>query len=334
MRRLIVFSLVLALGWSTYWLVGKTAKQTAMTAWLEDRRAAGWVADYSDFRVVGFPNRFDSRFTALQLGSNQSRIFWKADWFQILALSYKPNHIIAAFSNQQQVTLNRENISVVSEKMLASVVFQPDTNLALQRLSLKTDVVDLTSDLGWNAGARDFSFATRQAASGLANGHDVALSATAIRPTEAIRRALNPKGDLPDRIELAAADMELGFDAPWDRIALESGAPLLKSLNLRRFDLVWGDLKFDLKGEITIDAAGRPTGDLDLRVTNWRRVLEILRNSGAVPHEISNTIETALGLLTHNTENPQDLDVPLSFTDGQMFLGPIPIGTAPRLLQR
>lgn len=334
MRRLIILILVLATGWSAYWYVGKSAKYAAITLWLDERRAAGWVADHKDFRVVGFPNRFDSQFTALKLGAPRSGLLWEADAFQILALSYKPNHIIAAFSPRQFLTIPGDKIEITSTEMLASVVFQPDTNLAVQRLSLETKALDLNAESGWRSGAEILSLATRMAQSGAPNAHDIAFDATALRPTEEIRRLLNPEGDLPALIDKASANLELQFDAPWDRVALESGAPFLQAFLARDITVVWGDLRFEVSGQFDVSASGAPIGELDFKVKNWRRVLAVLINAGAIPEEMASTISTTLELLTSASPTPGDLNLPLSFRDAKMFLGPIPIGSAPLFLRR
>ena len=48
--------------------------------------------------------------------------------------------------------------------------------------------------------------------------------------------------------------------------------------------------------------------------------------------EVAATLYSGLSLLAMLSGNKDTLDVPLRFADRIMFLGPIPVGEAPRLL--
>ena len=95
MRILLAIVILAALGWSGWWFVQSTARDRAMTGWLDERRAAGWVAEAEDVRVRGFPNRVDTVVTGLDLSDPDAGWSWHADGLQVLSLSYKPNHVIA-----------------------------------------------------------------------------------------------------------------------------------------------------------------------------------------------------------------------------------------------
>ena len=58
MRVLLAIVVLAALGWSGFWYWNASARDRALTNWLEERRAAGWIAE-GDVRVTGFPNRVD-----------------------------------------------------------------------------------------------------------------------------------------------------------------------------------------------------------------------------------------------------------------------------------
>lgn len=332
MRRLITILLIGSALWSGYWFVGKTAKQTVLETWFADRRDAGWTADYSDFRVVGFPNRFDSRFTDLNLRSPLTGFGWQASRFHILALSYKPNHIIAVFPDTQKLSLALEDVSVSSSEMMASVVFEPDTNLAVSRIQLLTMGLGLKGDIGWNAGAEKLSLSTRQN-EGVKFAHDVIFDAADVTPTRAFRSGLDPKGRLPATIKTLYLDMMLGFNAPWDRVAIESGAPEVTQIKLNNLDMAWGVLGLSATGTLDVAKDGAIKGRLSLEIINWREVLELTVTSGLLDQKTADTIGRGLELLTFGSDDPNSLAVPLVLVDGSMALGPIPLGFAPRFIR-
>ncbi len=328
MRRLIAIILIAFAAWSTYWVIGKTAKYSVMNAWISDRRAAGWDITYSDFRVVGYPNRFDSRFRDLKIFDPVSDITWRAPLFDILALSYQPNHIIAAFARQQTLMLPHETVTIDSRKMLASVLFEPDTKLAVERISLRAEELALKSDHGWLAKAQKVAISTRQ--SSVAKfAQEVVIDAQAVTPTRAIKRALDPKNRLPATIERLYLDLVLGFDAPWDRIAIEEGAPEVTAINLTRMTLGWGQLGLAASGDLDVTKSGEINGTLTLKIKNWRQVLDLFVTSGAFDQRTARTIANGLTLLTQGSAEPDSLSIPLTLKAGKMSLGPIPLGPAP-----
>jgi len=332
MRALFAVLLVLSALWSGYWFVGSTAKKTVIDTWLADRRADGWEANYKDFRVVGFPNRFDSRFTELTLFDPRTGTGWQAPLFNILALSYKPNHIIAAFAHSQKVILPGEDLSVGSSEMLASVTFEPDTLLAISQTLLRGSDLSVKSTLGWRMQADNLAFSTRARANGQF-AHDVVFDVENLRPTKAFREVLDPAGKLPAAMTRLFLDLALDFDAPWDRRAVESGTPEVTHIQLSGLELTWGVLSVQGTGDLDVAQDGQIDGKLDLRFANWRGILKLFEDSGVFPRELAGAIESALSLWTSASDDPSSLAVPLVLKNGEMLLGPVKLGPAPRFIR-
>ena len=330
MRKLIVFVVILAVLWGGYWFIGSTTKHRVIEAWLTERRAAGWTASYSDFRVVGFPNRFDSKFTDLDISDPRSGIEWLAPGFDILALSYQPNHIIAIWPNRQTLRLPGEEIDVTSAELVASVVFEPDTKLALSRISLEARELVLKGVSGWTTGISALRASTRQNAD-KTFAHDVIFDAKAVSPTAAFLKTLDPAGKLPGVIDRLFLDMTLGFDAPWDRVAIEQGAPLVQRITIRRLDTVWGPLGVGGTGTLDVAKNGSIDGEVALEIRNWRAVVDLFVTSGAIDPSTAQTIKTGLEFLAADGDS---IKTSLVIKNGQMSLGPVPLGAAPTLIRR
>lgn len=329
-RILLILILILTAGYSAYWWVGSSAQQSAMTAWLEARRADGWVADYESLDVRGYPSRFDTRIEDFTLADPQSRWAWSAPVFQILALSYQPNHIIAVWPPEQTVASPEERIEVTAGDMRASVKFEPNTALALDALTMDMDNVALVSNAGWTSSLDTAKFATRQT-EGTQDAHDVWFEAQQMKPARILRNIVDPAGRLPEVFDRVKIDATLGFDAPWDRHAIEGRKPEFTQIALNDVTAVWGELAIEAAGTVTVDSLGYPSGKISVRARNWRQMLEVAVDSGLIPADLRSTLEGGLGLLARLSGNPDTIDVPLTFTNRVMTLGPIPIGRAPQL---
>lgn len=333
MRTLLIAVVIGALAWAGYWVVGSRAKQAALQGWLDDRRAAGWVADSADLSVQGFPNRFDTTVRDLNLADPRSGWAWAAPWFQIFALSYQPNHIIAVWPPEQSVANPGQRITITNQDMRGSVRFTPSTNLALDQAIIQLDTLALRSSQSWTAALGEGQLAIRRAEPGAAPDHayDVNLKARSLQLPEGLRETLDPAGLLPQSIQRADIRLTPVFDAPWDRIAVETGPPALQILNVGNVSFQWGDMSMTIVGRLDADAQGLAQGDLNIIARNWREMLDISVRAGWLPVELRGSLETGLALLARATGQTNRLDVTLMFKDGQTRLGPLPIGKAPRL---
>ena len=333
MRWLLGLTITLAALWSGWWFIGSTAQKAAIDGWLTQQGNRGWVAERDDLTVTGFPNRFDTVLTGLQLADPRSGWSWQAPEFQILALSYKPNHIIAVWPGEQLIGSPRENVAITAQTLRGSVVFEPDTALALDRTAIEIADLTLTSNDGWTSTLAKGQLNTARAAEGTAPGfaHDIWFNAEdVVLPRHMIDR-FDPAGILPDELKVARTKFTASYDAPWDRLAIEGDKPNLTGVSLKDLTVTWGELDLRARGQFDVDADGYPQGSIDVTAINWREMVKLSVTSGLVPQNMADTIESGLGLLARLSGDAKTIKVPLVFSGDTMSLGPIPIGRSPRL---
>jgi hypothetical protein len=331
--RLLIGILLAALAvWSGWWWLGATAKREAIEGWLAERRAAGWVAEAGRVGVTGYPARFDTMVTGLALADPASGWAWEAPEFQILALAYRPNHVVVAWPGAQKLSVPGETVTLGADNMRGSVRFLPRTSLALAELRVEIDALAARSTAGWDATARKARVAFRQAAPGTAPDHpyDLGIEAEETVLPATLKGWLDPAGLLADTVEAVRVDATLAFDAPWDRTAVEGRKPRLSGLALRAGEMVWGDLRLEARGRILVSDAGEPEGDLDIVARNWRKMIRSATAAGLIGEEFAGTLEAGLGVVAALSGGGETLRVPLRFSGGLVSLGPVPLGRAPR----
>jgi len=333
MRVLLAAILVAALGWSAYWVVGQNGLHSTFSAWFDARRAEGWVAETSDLTIAGFPNRFDIGFSDLMLADPETGLAWQAPFFQILTLSYRPNHVIAVWPEDQIIATPIEKYRVESNDMRASLVMAPNTRLAPERGTLTAAFLRIAPETRPNetTALNALSLASERQEGAR---YRLGLSAEGLTLSSPWRASLDPRGRLPSQISGLHADLDVTFDRPWDRSAVEEARPQPTAIKLTLVDATWGQLHLQAAGAVTVTAEGYPEGEITLKARNWREILSLAEASGALPQALAKTVENGLSLLAQMNGNPETLDVPLRFSRGLTFLGPIPLGPAPLLRLR
>lgn len=331
MKRLLVVILAAALGWSAYWFVGSSGAKSGFTAWFDARQSEGWQAEVSDITVSGYPNRFDTTFTEIALADPDTGVAWQAPFFQLFALSYKPNHVIGIWPNEQTLAFPDQSVQVTSEKMRASLVLRAGTALLLDRANFSVDTLGVQSSADWRLAANSLNLALHRQDKGF-HTYRLALKSEGLAPPIAYNL---PSGkSLPKTLKIVQADLFVGFDAPWDRHALEDARPQPTWIDVKTAQVTWGDLELQAAGKVTVDSTGYPNGELTLRATNWREIIAVARATDQIPTGVLNAVEQGLELLAGLSGNPKTLDIPLNFGSGATRIGPIPIGPAPRLVLR
>lgn len=326
MQALLGIALAATALWSGYWYVGARAIEAAVVQWFAEQPAG--IASNAGVSVQGIPNRFDLTVTEPVLTDPASGIAWKAPFVQVYAMTWKPWHLIAALPTGQEITLSDQVVSMASDKIIASLLLHPGKALTLNETVAEAHGVVLTSTAGWEIGVQKALVSTREDVT-RANTHRLGLAVTGIAPDAALIAALADT-DLPGLVDEIFVDAHAGFNAPLDRFVAQA-RPHLTLFDLNEARINWGALRFSAQGALTAGPDGLAQGEIALRVEGWRRLPKVLVALGVVKPDIAPTVERALEVVAAQGGDLDVVQMVLKCADGQMSLGPLPLGPAPRL---
>ncbi|MEQ5869681.1 DUF2125 domain-containing protein [Sagittula sp. NFXS13] len=312
MKRYVGLVVAAALLWGGYWAVQAWTLRSSIEDWFEDRRLDGWVAQYDDLSVNGFPSRLDVTISGIDLQDPEHQTGWQAPFLQILGLSYQRDHVILAFADSQQVLLPDGPVMVTSDGLRASLVKTDDI---IERLNIEAEVLNI------NGPAAEAALAGV-----LFNFHHV--EGTDYRLALSAQGVATPGGGGSDAVDVQAL---LGFDHPWTLDALNNDRPQPRTVTLRQASYHHEGLELDVAGDVTADEEGRMSGELTVRAVNWQALLEQAREAGTLPDALADTLRDALSVAASLSGRRDTLDLPLTFRRGDMSFGMIPLGEAPRL---
>ncbi len=335
MRILLAVILVAATVWAGYWLVGARAIDRGLRGWLDARVGEGWVVSVDDLHTAGFPNRFDTTLAQIELADPATGWAWQAPFFQVLALSYRPHHVIAVWPDNQTLATPLQKIDIASAPMRGSLVFTGGTAFTLDRATITASDVALTSTRDWQASMADSQLAVRRTPAHAGHSYDIAFTASDVALPEGVAARLGQGALVGDTLQRLSIEAQVAFDAPWDRRAIEVRRPQPRRIDLTLARASWGGLDLRIAGTLDVDDAGIPTGNITIKATNWREMLDMAQAAGLIPENLRRIVEGGLTQIARMNGNPDTLDVPLRLADGRISLGGVlPLGPAPRLVLR
>lgn len=325
MRVLIWITVIAAALWSGLWFVASSGIRSGTENWFAEQAARGVTAEKSSLVVLGFPSRVDVTVNDLVLADPAQGTGWRTPFVQVFSMSWKPWHLIAALPTGQVVTLPGQEIALDGEGILASLELHPGISLALDKTRLEAKSLRLISTAGWSFGA-DQVFAATEEDPSLENTHRLGLKLQGITPDPALAAA----SGLPARAELLHLDAYASFTAPLDRHAGQTN-PRLSVLDLREMRLDWGSLKITAGGRMAAGADGLAEGAIEVKIAGWRQLLPLMVALGRTTADQARVLERGLEVLAKAGGDPEVLNLTLRAAGGQMTLGPLPLGPAPRM---
>ncbi|MEM6498968.1 MAG: DUF2125 domain-containing protein, partial [Pseudomonadota bacterium] len=193
--------------------------------------------------------------------------------------------------------------------------------------------LNLTAKSGWTGSAKKLKAEIKERAEGSAppNSYAIDLDAAAVSIPAPLLVQIDPTGLLNPLVDALTLKGTAALKAPLDRFAVEDGKLALNSATIRQADLTWGDMKVEATGQIKSDIRGYASGHLDLKLRNWREMIQIARRSGSLDGRMINVIEQALKFTAVVAGSGEDVEVTLKLNGGKVKIGPISIGDAPRL---
>lgn len=321
MRLIILLVALMLLGWSGWWWLARSAQITAIETLAKDRAAAGMRFDWQDLSVSGYPSRVDARLEGMRFGDPEAGWEWRAPEFQLLMLSYKPNHAVLVWPGTHVLMTGLGSQSAVAETARASVMLAPELGLGLDRAQAELADVALDGALGAGHIARADLAMQRLEPAPERFPYRVGLRIEDAQ-IPGIGKAAAEAG-LPAVLDLIMLDGRIIYEAPLDRHALSGRSPRIAQIAVETAELRWGEVRLTAQGAVTADDAGHAAGKLELRLDNWQMLVKLGERSGVLPRGAA--VQQGLGLLA-SLAGRKDLVLPLEFRDGTVRLGPLPLG--------
>ncbi|WP_420003559.1 DUF2125 domain-containing protein [Arenibacterium sp. LLYu02] len=335
MRGLVRGLIGLLVLWVLYWALAAWGLRQSLESWFAAQEARGWQVETGEIAfeapMGGFPLQHRTRVTLPMLADPASGVAWRADWLSFESPAIWPGHQTLRFADGEQRLSWYDRTAVIgTEGLTAALSLAPGLALEVEEMSLTSGPWQIGNEARVALSAEDLELRMSQGAE--PELYAIRAEAKAFRPGEELRRQMRSAPELPQTFSALTLEAEVRFDRAWDRQALEERRPQPRHINLNRMEAHWGAMRILSTGALDVDEAGIPTGEIALQVEDWQAFLDVAMDTGALQPGARDQMARVIGLLARAKGNPEDLDITLSFRDGAIWIGPLPLGKAPRLI--
>lgn len=361
-RYVVLLLLVVALcgGWSVFWFYASGKVEATIEGWRAREGRAGRLYACSSQTIGGYPFRFELNCddASALFKSSQPPIEIKSRGVLVAAQVYEPTLLIGEFHGPLTISSPGQAPEVVVNWKLAQSSLR-GTPTAPERMSL---AVDLPVIDGVSGGAQKTLWKARRfelhgrIAEGSVRDHPVIEAV--LRLGGATAEALHPAAAMPVDADITARLRGLNdfSPKPWEARFREIQAAG-GGIEITQARVQQGESLAVGSGTVTINANGRLDGEMQVTVAGLEAFLaaigaqQIVQQSpgmdrlagvldrvspglgGIARQQAAANIGAGINLLGQQTtlEGKRAVTLPLKFTDGAIYLGPIPVGKMPAM---
>ena len=307
-RAIIALVLAALTIWSVLWFVSQRTYRDSLLALAANLQESGLTVGYSDLRIRGYPNRLDATIKDIFIADPAKGNGWRAPFLQLMMLSYSTDHIIAAWPEQQELSIAGRPRSVRSEGLRASLE-TGGRDSEIRRFVVESNLLAVD---GLPFTIESMLLALRQREE-RASGYEFSLTAGLPEATP------SPEGDTQIRIPAGKGDfttnMDIDFDRPLSGVTCAAGGGRILKLHVRRAELAWPSLSIRGEAELSFSEAGLASGTTTLTVSDPKALLELVERN--LPD--SETISSVAARIADLKQG--EVSIPLTVRDGEVSLG-------------
>lgn len=322
--------LVLAAGWTALWHYAAGVSEEKIAAFIDREAQLGRIISCGSRAFGGYPFRIELRCTepSVEIRSHTPQLTFKAKEFLTVAQVYQPNLVIVEVTGPLSISEPGSTEQITADWTLAQLSLRglPGTP---ERISVALDGV--TVDHVTAAGADRIALAKR-AEFHTRIRHDPAGVGLTIDVASKLAEA-----SLPNVPVLNSRPFDLDADAIVRGLADLRPKPL--PARLREWQAAGGKLDIlsarltqgaaiaETKGSLGLNAGGKVDGALQVGLTGFEQLMPMLAGSGT-SGRVGAAALAGIAILGGKSEiqGRKAVTVPLRFSDGSVFFGPLPLG--------
>lgn len=304
------------------WLWAANALERGYTAWLQERRAEGYRFDNATAELGGFPFQLTADLQQPSVAAPQGWR-WQAPDVSARADVLDPFTVrFTAPGRHEVTTVNGRELVAEADEAQGRVLFTREGARSAQ-MTLSQVVLDGLPVGATSAQALFVALGPLRRPDGAPQELDFTLETDAL---ELPAKVETPFGRTIDHLRTSGTAVGT-LPRQMTPAALQAWRARGGQLQLQHLELAWAPMEVAGNGELTLDDQLRPQGELSVQISGLGAALDQLAAAGAIDPRAVSYAKLAISALgqTDDATGKTRVDVPLSFREGRLFLGPVPL---------
>lgn len=336
MRRVALYLLLpllpLALLWSGFWWWSADRLEGELQAWQRLQAEQGRQVSFGDVAIDGYPTHLRLRLASPRV-SDASGWLWTGPQVTGQASVWRPQRITLSFPGTQRLEPPPGSplapLELAAARAEGLVLLASDGRVEAGRLRLDRVALAGYVDGGTSAEALELAWGLEPIAGSMVEAAEPAgdplpflFRVEGLSMPSAVEP---PLGRSLERL-VAAGRIEGRPPAGPPAESLPVWAAAGGLLDLQSLELVWGPLRLEGTGSLTLDPQHRPLGAGNARILGFERAIQAFTDGGVVEEQIGRMVGLALLALSSEDESGRRMiEVPLTAQDGVLLVGPLPL---------
>lgn len=332
---LVVIAAALAAGWTYYWHRSAGELDAGVQVWVRERRAEGYQVAYETAKVTGYPTHLSLDITnpVIVTPSGQR---WEGPEITGQAAVWSPFTLDLDFSGHHLVSNDSALLPVYHEIEIddGKGAFALDQYGFIESGGVTAREITITDNAGRVTKLALFEGTGGPARQGAAE-HLPELDFEGRILDLTLPEGLAETERYGRRIDHVFVEGVLVGEIP--PVPLETALPYWRErggyLIIKDMDFLWGPITLDGDGRVALDGYNRPEADLDLEVAGLPEIVSDLEEDGQIAPAGAALLRLGvIALSSRKDENGRPIAaLPVTIINGQLSLGPLPLGQVPPL---
>ncbi len=339
----------IALIYTFVWFYLAERTEQDFNHWIELQKSHGTEVKYTDLKVGGYPYRLTIRLKNPEIFAQDhpNQWYWHSEELIATAHTYNPNHIMIELKGEQSFRgVKNQHLSSTDPFSWTTSVTADVILVSLRLKSGKISHIDSdfqnliaeNSQSGSNVGSEwrhffdgtvsmnRFEIHSRLRSEESLFAQDIAIIAQGVKTEDTPASGFENQMDafvidatLTDLTEVPLHEGRIG-------VAPDLHNDELKTAIVHNIQAVWLPVSISGQGAITYSDNGPEDGEIDLSIVGYEDLLRALQRENEIDRTTAALSGAVLGALSVLTGGGDDeIQLPLRFDRGQVFLGFIPL---------
>lgn len=323
-----VLAIAAIAGYGYYWhsMAGKL--RDGLAPWAEAERAQGFIVQWDQVELSGFPGDFRFRFTKPSFGAVRPLpVTLDAPSLVVSASPWNLHHWQLAATEGARLSGPLGVVGVDLGRLEASTREGANGEIVLDILASTLDGIGLAQGTHIANAMAHIALPARPPVSHTDSALDAALQLTEVKLPASVPGFGDTLAELAASVQLKGAVPAGSFEEALAHWRDDGG-----TIELKEFRLRWGGLLVDASGTLALDADLQPEGALSAIITGQDAAVDLAVTAGTLQPQDAGIVKAVLGVLAKpGPSGEKAITVPLTLQQSRLYLGPAALGRVPRI---